>query len=94
MIVPTFIMLTGCPRAPAYFLEGNLVGDWFQVASVGVICQANLVPETIRLTAGQEIVVPSLGVATTPTTYRIRLQIDDPRGGAPLTVTSNSLLVR
>lgn len=94
---PDVLTLTGCSRAPAYYLEGRVVdGDrWFEVSSVGVICQAAQVAEQARLAAGQTLVVryPS-GLVAQQITHRIRLLVDDPRGGAPLTFTSNSVLVR
>jgi hypothetical protein len=93
---PDVLTLIGCPRAPAHYLEGKVVdGDrWFEVASFGVVCQAEQVAEQARLGAGQQLVVRSSGLVAQRITHRFRMLVDDPRGGPPLTFTSNSVLVR
>ena len=85
------VYLSGCPNAPAYYLDAQLA-SWYEVASVGVVCPANLVSQRIAL-APREQVSRSFTVAT-PGTYRFRLLVDDPNGGSPRVLTSNALAFR
>jgi hypothetical protein len=84
------IQLTGCPNAPAFYLESNL-GTWFEVASIGVVCPANLLTTRLTIPPGATV-SGSFGVAT-PGTYRFRVLVDAPGGGSTLTVTSNPVTV-
>lgn len=85
------IQLSGCPNAPAFYLESNL-GTWFEVASIGVVCPANLLTTRLTIPPGATV-SGTFGVAT-PGTYRFRVLVDAPDGGATLTVTSNAVEVR
>lgn len=87
----TVVHLSGCPNAPAYYLDAQLA-SWYEVASVGVVCPANQVTQRIAL-APREQVSRSFTVAT-PGTYRFRLLVDDPNGGSPRVLTSNALAFR
>lgn len=85
------VTLSGCPNAPAFALEEEL-NQWFEVASVGVVCLAIHVPEHVTL-APQATVTRTFGVGK-PGRYRIRMYFDDPQDGALRWVTSPAVDVK
>lgn len=85
------VVLTGCPSAPAFALEEELA-QWFEVASVGVVCAAIHVPEHVTL-APQATITRTFSVGK-PGRYRIRMYFDDPRDGATRGVASPAVDVR
>lgn len=85
------VTLSGCPAAPAYYLDEEL-GAWFEVASVGVVCPANQV--IVRVTVAPGAAVRRSFTVAKPGRYRFRLLVDAPDDGATLTLTSNAVDVR
>lgn len=85
------VVLTGCPNAPAFALEEELA-QWFEVASVGVVCAAIDVPERVTL-APRATVTRTFSVGK-PGRYRIRMYFDDPQDGETRWVTSPAVDVR
>lgn len=85
------VTLSGCPNAPAFALEEEL-NQWFEVASVGVVCPAIYTSERLSL-APQATITRTFSVGK-PGRYRIRMYFDDPQDGMLRWVTSPAVDVK